>query len=108
MFAFQSKTRAQKQTVATYILFVDKPFDFLLPHEQHEYQEPLHAVANVRDVEHPSDVVHGPRDHLQGPGHTHHDEQPQVQAEPKMKINTTLGLVCKAIISVYQRNWIEL
>lgn len=68
----------------------------MLPHEQHEDQEALDAVAHVRDVEDPGDVIHSPRDHLQRPGHAHHDEQPQVQAKPKTIGNPMVRLVRKS------------
>lgn len=57
-------------------------FNFRLPHEQHEDNEALNAVEEVADVENPR-RHENPRDGLHHPRRPHHDEQAEVQEEPK-------------------------
>lgn len=58
--------------------------DLLLQHEEHEDEESLHGIAQIRDVEDLGPLLvaaHNVGDDLRRPGDAHDEEQAQEQSE---------------------------
>lgn len=56
--------------------------DLRLPHKQEEDEESVQAVEDVREVGVVLVQIDGVGEHLRQPRDAHHDEEPDVQAEP--------------------------